>query len=71
MRGGVEPIYFCGHADALGEGVGEAVAYVCGPAYAREEARLEKPGDAEGGGEESYAEGWCGANEEILRLSGG
>ena len=64
--GAAEPGDFRGDACAVREGVEEAFTHAFGAADAFEEFGLQEAGDAEGGGCECYAEGWVGADEEVL-----
>jgi len=59
-----------GDGDAGGEGVADAVADVRRAADVRGEGGLEEARDAEGGRNEDDAEGWGGADEEVLWLDG-
>lgn len=61
-----EPGHFCGDGGAGFEGVGEADTDVGGAADAGEEGGLEEAWDAEGGGDEDYAEGGMWADEKVL-----
>ena len=62
-----EPSDFgCDAARAVGERVADGFAHAIRAADAVEEVRLEDAGDAEGGGCEQDAEGWGGADKEVL-----
>jgi hypothetical protein len=64
--GAAEPGDFRGDARAVREGLLDSLAHAFGAADAFEEFGLQEAGDAEGGGCEGYAEGWVGADEEVL-----
>ena len=61
-----KPHDFCSHGIALLKSVRQPLAHMRGPADAREKGALQQPWDAEGGGDEDDAEGWGGADEEVV-----
>jgi hypothetical protein len=61
-----EPGDLCGDACAVRKGIEESLTHAFRSADALEEFGLEEAGDSKGGGCERNAEGWVGADEEVL-----